>query len=277
MTKPFTIALIQMKCDPNPEANAARALDRLADAANKGAHIVCLPELYLSHYFCQTEDPRFFDLAEPIPGPTTRALAKSARDASMTIVGSIFEKRAPGLYHNSIVVIDETGSLVGVYRKMHIPDDPLYLEKYYFTPGDLGFQSFETSRANIGTLICWDQWYPEAARITALKGASYLVLSDGHRLAPTRERAIRQGPGGCMGDDPARACDFQRGFRRGGQQNGARRSRGRRARVLGKLVRGGSVRSNPGQSRGRIRGNPAGRMRSRAPRRDAEKLAFPPR
>ncbi|MBX6316271.1 MAG: carbon-nitrogen hydrolase [Isosphaeraceae bacterium] len=163
-----------MRCSTDPEDNLRRACDGLREAAGRGARVACLPELFRTQYFCQTEDPAVFDLAEPIPGPTTEALARVAREAQMVIVGSLFERRAAGVYHNTAVVLDADGRLKGVYRKMHIPDDPLYYEKYYFTPGDLGFQAFETQHAKIGTLVCWDQWYPEAARLTALRGAEVL-------------------------------------------------------------------------------------------------------
>ena len=146
----------------------------LRQAADRGAQIACLPELFRTQYFCQTEDAARFDLAEPIPGPTTEVLRQVARETRMVVVGSIFERRAAGIYHNTAVVIDADGTLRGRYRKMHIPDDPLYYEKYYFTPGDLGFQAFDTSFARVGTLVCWDQWYPEAARLTALQGAEIL-------------------------------------------------------------------------------------------------------
>jgi N-carbamoylputrescine amidase len=174
MTAPFTLGLIQMRCSDDPSDNLRRACDFLRQAAAQGATVACLPELFLGPYFCQTEDPAVFDRAEPIPGPSTHALAAVARETGMTIVGSLFERRAPGLYHNTAVVLDADGSLAGLYRKMHIPDDPLYYEKYYFTPGDLGFRSIPTQHANVGTLVCWDQWYPEAARLTALKGADVL-------------------------------------------------------------------------------------------------------
>ncbi|HVM62105.1 MAG TPA: carbon-nitrogen hydrolase [Verrucomicrobiae bacterium] len=169
-----TVGLIQMRCTAPPAANLKRGLALVGKAARRGAQIVCLPELFRSLYFCQAEDHSQFALAEPIPGPTSAALARAARKHRITIVGSIFEKRSAGVYHNTAVVIDPRGKLVGRYRKMHIPDDPLYYEKFYFTPGDLGFQSFATPRAAIGTLICWDQWYPEAARLTALKGAQII-------------------------------------------------------------------------------------------------------
>jgi N-carbamoylputrescine amidase len=171
---PFTLGLVQMRCAPDPATNLRRAGEFLRDAAAKGANVACLPELFLTPYFCQTEDHTHFDLAEPIPGPTTEALAAIARETGMTIVGSLFERRAAGVYHNTAVVLDADGRLAGLYRKMHIPDDPLYYEKFYFTPGDLGFQAFPTRHANVGTLVCWDQWYPEAARLTALRGADVL-------------------------------------------------------------------------------------------------------
>jgi N-carbamoylputrescine amidase len=170
----FTVGLIQMRCSTDPDDNLTRACDLLRQAADRGTQIACLPELFRTQYFCQVEEASRFDLAEPIPGPTTSALCTFARDTRMAVVGSIFERRAPGLYHNTAVVIDSDGTLRGRYRKMHIPDDPLYFEKYYFTPGDLGFQAFDTLYARVGTLVCWDQWYPEAARLTALKGASIL-------------------------------------------------------------------------------------------------------
>jgi N-carbamoylputrescine amidase len=173
-TRPFTIGLLQMRCSADPDDNLRRACDALRQAARRGVQVACLPELFRTRYFCQVEDPALFDLAEPIPGPTTDALAAVARETGMVVVGSVFERRTAGVYHNSAVVLDADGSLRGVYRKMHIPDDPLYYEKYYFTPGDLGFQAFSTRFATVGTLVCWDQWYPEAARLTALRGAEVL-------------------------------------------------------------------------------------------------------
>ena len=170
----LTVGLVQMRCTPRPPENLQKGLSLVGQAAECGAQIVCLPELFRSLYFCQSEDHRQFALAEPIPGPTTKALANTARRLHVTIIGSIFEKRSAGVYHNTAVVIDASGKLVGRYRKMHIPDDPLYYEKFYFTPGDLGFQAFTTQHARIGTLVCWDQWYPEAARLTALQGAQVL-------------------------------------------------------------------------------------------------------
>jgi len=163
-----------MRCEASQEANLARALDGISQAAADGAQVVCLPELFRSLYLCQSEDPARFDWAEPIPGPSTEAISALARDRGVSVVASLFERRAPGLYHNTAVVIDARGALVGRYRKMHIPDDPLYYEKFYFTPGDLGFRSHQTEAGRLGVLVCWDQWYPEAARATALTGAEIL-------------------------------------------------------------------------------------------------------
>ena len=168
------VALVQMRCAPEPEANLARAIQFIGEAADEGAQIVCLPELFRSQYFCQSEDHAYFSLAESIPGPSTEPLTKLACERSVVIIASIFEKRAAGLYHNTAVVIDSDGKLLGKYRKMHIPDDPGFYEKFYFTPGDLGFQNWKTHRGNVGVCICWDQWYPEAARLTALRGAEIL-------------------------------------------------------------------------------------------------------
>ncbi|MBI4516969.1 MAG: carbon-nitrogen hydrolase [Deltaproteobacteria bacterium] len=171
---PVVVALVQMRCAEDTAANLATALARIAEAAQRGAQIVCLPELFCSRYFCQSEEHKFFALAEPIPGPSTTALSRAAAQHGVAIVGSLFECRAPGLYHNTAVVFDADGSLAGVYRKMHIPDDPLYYEKFYFTPGDLGFRSLATRYASVAPLVCWDQWYPEAARLAALGGAQIL-------------------------------------------------------------------------------------------------------
>ena len=170
----FTIGLIQMRCSPDAAVNLRHAEELLRQAARQGAQIACLPELFRTPYFCQKEDAALFDLAEPVPGPTTEHLARIAKETGLVIVGSVFEKRLAGVYHNTAVVLDADGSCKGLYRKMHIPDDPLYYEKYYFTPGDLGFRSFSTRYAQVGTLVCWDQWFPEAARLTALTGASIL-------------------------------------------------------------------------------------------------------
>jgi N-carbamoylputrescine amidase len=163
-----------MAATPDPDQNLERAIERIGRAAAQDARVVCLPELFRTQYFCQREDPALFDLAEPIPGPTTDRLAETARRLAVVIVASLFERRAAGVYHNTAVVLDADGGLRGLYRKMHIPDDPLYYEKFYFTPGDLGFKAFDTQAGRIGTLVCWDQWYPEGARLTALQGAQVL-------------------------------------------------------------------------------------------------------
>jgi N-carbamoylputrescine amidase len=158
----------------DPTDNLKRAADWVAKAAQAGAQVVCLPELFRSPYFCQQEDVRFFELAEPVPGPTTERLSALAAKLQLAIIAPVFERRAAGVYHNSLAVIDADGTVAGLYRKMHIPDDPAYYEKFYFSPGDLGFRSFQTRFGNIGTMICWDQWYPEGARLTALQGASII-------------------------------------------------------------------------------------------------------
>ena len=170
----FLIGLVQMACSANPRENLEKAVTKVGEAARAGARIVCLPELFRSRYFCQREDPAVFDLSEPVPGPSTEALAEAARRHAVAVVAPVFERRAPGLYHNSAAVIDSDGRIAGLYRKMHIPDDPAYYEKFYFTPGDLGFPAFDTAAGRIATLICWDQWYPEGARLAALAGASVL-------------------------------------------------------------------------------------------------------
>jgi N-carbamoylputrescine amidase len=169
-----TLGLVQMSCSQDPAANMHKAVRGIREAAGRGAQIVCLQELFRSRYFCQTEDHDFFRLAEPIPGPSTEVLGKLAAELGVVIVASLFEKRAEGLYHNTAAIIDADGRMLGKYRKMHIPDDPQYYEKFYFTPGDLGFRTWDTRFGRIGVLICWDQWYPEAARLTALGGAQIL-------------------------------------------------------------------------------------------------------
>ena len=169
-----SIALVQMSCGPRKEANVAKALARIGEAAAAGAQVVCLQELFAGEYFCQSEDHARFAHAEPIPGPTSQALAEAARQHGVVVIGSLFERRAAGLYHNTAVVFDADGRQAGMYRKMHIPDDPLYYEKFYFTPGDLGFSSCPTRFGQIGVCVCWDQWYPEAARLTALSGAQMI-------------------------------------------------------------------------------------------------------
>jgi len=171
---PFKVGLVQMAMSPEPDANLNLACAKIREAAAQGAQVVCLPELFRSPYFCQTEDAANFALAERIPGPSTEAMGAAARQAGVIVVASIFERRAPGLYHNTAAVIGANGELVGLYRKMHIPDDPGYYEKFYFTPGDLGFCAFETFLGRLGILICWDQWYPEAARLIAMAGADII-------------------------------------------------------------------------------------------------------
>ncbi|MGE3804142.1 MAG: carbon-nitrogen hydrolase [Gemmataceae bacterium] len=169
-----TLGLVQMRCSTDIQENLDKAVARIRQAAEAGAQIVCLQELFRAQYFCQREDPALFDLAESIPGPTSERLAGVAREAGVVLIASLFERRQPGVYHNTAAVIDADGTLLGIYRKMHIPDDPLYYEKYYFTPGDLGFRAFDTKFGRIGVLVCWDQWYPEGARLTALRGAQIL-------------------------------------------------------------------------------------------------------
>jgi len=168
------VGLIQSACSPDPAANLQHTLAAAERAASDGAQIICTQELFRSQYFCQSEDYQHFQLAEPIPGPTTLAFQQLAKAKQVVIIASLFEKRTSGLYHNTAAVIDADGSLLGIYRKMHIPDDPLYYEKFYFAPGDLGFRAWQTRYGKIGVLICWDQWYPEAARLTALQGAEIL-------------------------------------------------------------------------------------------------------
>jgi N-carbamoylputrescine amidase len=168
------IGLIQMRCSEDPSENLENAIALIRDAAAQGAQIICLQELFRTVYFCQEENHKYFQYAEAIPGPTTERLSTLAKELQVVIVASLFERRAAGLYHNTAAVIDADGSLLGIYRKMHIPDDPLFYEKFYFTPGDLGFRCWQTKYARVGVLICWDQWYPEAARLTALRGAEVI-------------------------------------------------------------------------------------------------------
>jgi N-carbamoylputrescine amidase len=191
MTKPekFRAAAIQMRMATDPAVNLKRAVAKISDAAGAGAEVVCLPELFRTPYFCQSEDAKHFDLAEPVPGPTTEAIGKAARAAGVVVVASVFERRAAGVYHNTAALLDADGQLAGVYRKMHIPDDPLYYEKYYFTPGDLGFRAFDTRVGRVGTLVCWDQWYPEASRLTALAGAGILFYPTAIGWHPSEREA----------------------------------------------------------------------------------------
>jgi N-carbamoylputrescine amidase len=168
------LGLLQSRCTANPKENLKKTLAMTEQAAKRGANIICTQELFRSQYFCQSEDHKFFDLAEPIPGPSTQAFQKLAKKHGVVVIASLFEKRASGVYHNTAAIIDADGSLLGIYRKMHIPDDPLFYEKFYFTPGDLGFKAWRTKFGKIGVLVCWDQWYPEGARLTAMQGAEIL-------------------------------------------------------------------------------------------------------
>jgi N-carbamoylputrescine amidase len=170
----YKVGLVQMRMSRDPDENLRAAVSKIGEAAAAGARLVCLPELFRSLYFAQREDAALFDLAEPVPGPSTEALGRAAKQAGVVVIAGLFERRAPGLYHNTAVVVDADGRLAGMYRKMHIPDDPAYYEKFYFAPGDLGFRVFDTRVGRIGTLVCWDQWYPEGARLTALQGAHIL-------------------------------------------------------------------------------------------------------
>jgi N-carbamoylputrescine amidase len=187
-SRKIKIGLIQMKCGVGTSENLQRAIEKVRSAAAEGAQVICLPELFMSQYFCQVEDHKYFELAESIPGPTTERLSKLAAELGVVLVASLFEKRAAGLYHNTAVIFDADGKTAGVYRKMHIPDDPLYYEKFYFTPGDLGFRAFDTRFGKVGVCVCWDQWYPEAARLTALQGAEILFYPTAIGWHPT-ERA----------------------------------------------------------------------------------------
>ncbi len=184
-----TLGLIQTACSSDPRDNLDRTLARADRAARDGAHILCTQELFRSQYFCQAEDYANFKLAEPIPGPSTAAFQKLARRRKVVVIASLFERRAPGLYHNTAVVIDADGTLLGRYRKMHIPDDPLYFEKFYFTPGDLGFRAWSTRHGTLGVLICWDQWFPEAARLAALAGANILFYPTAIGWHPSEKAA----------------------------------------------------------------------------------------
>jgi N-carbamoylputrescine amidase len=174
MANKFTVGLVQMKSTTNKEENIARATDKIREAAKRGAQIICLDELFAGEYFCRTEDADLFNLSEPVPGPATEHFSKVAKENNVALVVSLFERRAAGVYHNTCAVLDADGSYLGKYRKMHIPDDPLYYEKFYFTPGDLGFLNFDTKYARVGVQICWDQWYPEGSRLTAMQGAEVI-------------------------------------------------------------------------------------------------------
>jgi len=197
MTAPFTAGLVQMAPAKTKAASLAKAASLIGEAAASGANVVCLPELFATPYFCRTQDHAAFDLAEPVKGPTTQAMARAARESDVTVIAPFFERRGPGLYHNTLAVIGPEGDVTGIYRKMHIPHDPGFEEKFYFTPGDLGFRAFPTPHGHIGALICWDQWFPEAARATALLGALMLFYptaigwhpSAKAEFGPTQRRA----------------------------------------------------------------------------------------
>ncbi len=189
----FQVGLVQMSATSDPESNLRHALDLVRQAAARGAGIVCLPELFQTQYFCQREEAALFDLAEPIPGPTTARLSALAQELHIVLIASLFERRAAGVYHNTATIFDADGSLLGLYRKMHIPDDPLYYEKYYFTPGDLGFRAFDTQVGRVGTLVCWDQWYPEGARVASLGGASIIFYPTAIGWHPAEKAEFGEG------------------------------------------------------------------------------------
>ncbi len=216
-TEKFRVGLVQMSCALDPNQNLEKAIWRTREAAGRGAQIVCLQELFRSQYFCREENAELFALAEPIPGPTTETLDALARELGIVIIASLFERRSAGLYHNTAAVIGADGEIEGIYRKMHIPDDPLYFEKFYFTPGDLGFLNFDTRFGRLGVLVCWDQWYPEAARAFEYRGREHSVLSDRHRLASLGKSAVWRGATGCLANHPAGPCDRQWNLCRGGE------------------------------------------------------------
>src|SRR4026207_2459205 len=226
-SRTVTLGLPQMRLGADPAANLARLEQFIREAAGRGAQVICTPELFQGPYFCQVESHEFFRLAEPVPGPTTERLSALAQELSVVIVASLFEKRAEGLYHNTAAILDADGRYLGKYRKMHIPDDPQYHEKFYFTPGDTGFRSWPTRYARLGVLICWDQWYPEAARLTAMAGAALPLLPHPPRrlsALPPRDRLaargkgrVRRAPAGGLGDGAAGPRHRERLLPRGGQ------------------------------------------------------------
>jgi N-carbamoylputrescine amidase len=186
----ITLGLIQMAMSPDRDDNIARARQFVRDAAGRGAQVICLPELFAGPYFCQVENAHLFDLAEPIPGPITQTMGELAAQLGVTIIAPVFEKRARGVYHNSAAILDDSGQIAGLYRKMHIPDDPAFYEKFYFTPGDLGFVAVPTRFGRLGVLICWDQWFPEAARLTAMAGADVLFYPTAIGWHPNEKAAL---------------------------------------------------------------------------------------
>jgi len=190
MSTKFTVGLVQMRCTTNKENNLIKAEAKIREAASRGAQVICLHELFAGEYFCRTEDPELFNLAEPVPGPTTERLAAVAKEKKVALAVSVFERRAAGVYHNTCAMIDADGAYLGKYRKMHIPDDPLYYEKFYFTPGDLGFVNFDTKFARVGVQICWDQWYPEGSRLTAMQGANVIFYPTSIGWHPHEKAAV---------------------------------------------------------------------------------------
>jgi N-carbamoylputrescine amidase len=248
------VAVVQVACSDSKQANVQKTLDGLADAAARGAQVVCLQELFHGLYPCQTEDHARFAEAEPIPGPISQALADAAKRHHLVIVGSLFERRAPGLYHNTAVVFDADGSTAGVYRKMHIPDDPRYYEKFYFTPGDLGFRSFATRVGQVGVCVCWDQWFPEAARLTALTGAQILCYPTAIGWLPEEKGPVRRQPASGLGNHDAQPCHRQWRFCRRSEPSRI----GKRYPILGRVVGRRSLRQSAGSCRPR-RGRDADR------------------
>ena len=249
-----------MSCSPDPEDNMDRAITHVREAAKQGAELVCLPELFQTQYFCQREDTALFELAEPIPGPATQRLADVTRELKITLIASLFERRAPGLYHNTAAILDPSGNLAGIYRKMHIPDDPLYYEKFYFTPGDLGFKAFDAEFGKFGTLVCWDQWYPEGARHHRCARSECPLLPHRDWLAPGREGTVRRSPIRCMANHSAGTRHCQRCLRCGRKPRGLRdgkhprqRGSGQRPGILGWLVYRRSLRPDRGRGPARPR------------------------
>ena len=245
-----------MSCEAEPRRNLDKAIARIEEAAARGAKVICLQELFRSRYFCQSEEAGNFDLAEPIPGPSTEALSAVAAARKVVVVGSLFERRAEGIYHNTAVVLDDDGRLAGRYRKMHIPDDPHYYEKFYFTPGDLDFTAHRTAHATVGALVCWDQWFPEAARLVALAGAQIVFYPTAIGWERTEVEQVRRRQQQAW-ETVQRGHAIANGdVRRGGQPGGSRRQPG----VLGQLVRGRSVRRSDRACRGQRGGNYSSRI-----------------
>ncbi len=286
MPDTIPLGLVQFAMTPDTDANMAKAIDGIRDAARQGATVVCLPELFRSPYFCQTEDADHFALAEAIPGPSTDALAEVTRELNVVVVGSLFERRAKGLYHNTAAILDGDAGYVGKYRKMHIPDDPLFYEKYYFAPGDLGFKTWETSRGDLGVLICWDQWYPEAARLTALQGADVLFYPTAIGWHPSekaeyghaqRDAWITAQRAHAISNGVYVAAVNRTGFEPTDWNDEEAEASRARYSVLGRVVRrrtGRTDRRADGRARGR---RPRRPRHARPDRRTASRLALPPR